>query len=244
MSVRLPWLAADPDSPFPPVQHAMTEPNGLLAIGGDLSSRRLLNAYRHGIFPWFMPGEPVLWWSPDPRCVFRTADVHVPQRLARFLRGSAWEITADGDFDAVITACAAPRRQGAGTWITSEVHAAFVELFRIGHAHSIEVRDTDGELVGGLYGLAVGKLFCAESMFSTRTNGSKTALVALARTLGRWGWPFVDAQVPSPHLFTLGAESMPRRDFCAIAAELSELEGVAGSWRGRFGTVVASSLVE
>jgi leucyl/phenylalanyl-tRNA--protein transferase len=221
----------------------MKEPNGLLAIGGDLSARRLLHAYRHGIFPWFMPGEPVLWWSPDPRCVFRPACVHLPRRLQRWLSTCRWQIRADVDFDAVINACAAPRRQGAGTWITAEVLAAFVELHRLGRAHSIEVYD-EGRMVGGLYGLAVGRLFCAESMFSAETSGSKVALLALARTLAAWDWPLLDAQVPSPHLFTLGAELMPRKEFCAIAASLSTLDGGSSDWAYRFGAVDASELVQ
>ena len=218
----IPWLGADPEAGFPPVSRAMREPNGLLAAGGDLSPRRLLDAYRHGIFPWYMPGEPVLWWSPDPRCVFETGAIHVSRRLRRDLRRSTWRVAADLRYGAVVDACATARRDGGGTWITPEMRAAYVMLHRLGHAHSIEVYDGE-RLVGGLYGVRVGALFCAESMFSAETNGSKVALLALAHALSAEDVPLIDAQVASPHLLTLGAKLMPRAAFSAYCARASAL---------------------
>jgi leucyl/phenylalanyl-tRNA--protein transferase len=213
--LSLPWLAPDPAAPFPPVERALQHPNGLLAAGGDLSPKRLLAAYRHGIFPWYADGEPILWWSPDPRCVFHTDRMHVPRRLRRELRASTWRIEVDRRFPAVIDGCATARADGQGTWITSDMRAAYIRLHRLGHAHSVEA--VDGErLVGGLYGVTVGSVFCAESMFSAETNGSKAALLGLAAHLLDHGMTLIDAQVPSPHLFTLGAEEMPRARYVAL----------------------------
>lgn len=230
----IPWLAADPETPFPPVARALREPNGLLAAGGDLSPARLLNAYRHGIFPWFMPGEPILWWSPDPRCVFETAGIHVARRLAREIRRSTWRIASDTRFESVIDACAMARRDGGGTWITPAMREAYVALHRLGHAHSVEVLDGE-RLVGGLYGVRVGGLFCAESMFSAESGGSKLALLALARALRAEGVGLIDAQVASPHLFTLGARLMRRGEFaryCEEVVGLAEPAGFAGRVAG------------
>jgi leucyl/phenylalanyl-tRNA--protein transferase len=242
MQIQLPWLGEAPQAPFPAASLALRQPNGLLAVGGDLSTPRLLNAYRSGIFPWYGPGEPILWWSPDPRCVFYTERMHVPRRLARSLTRSTWTVSADQDFAAVIDACAAPRGAGTGTWITPEMRAAYLALHQAGHAHSIEVRDAD-TLVGGLYGVAVGCMFFAESMFSVRSNGSKAALLALARDLRRHGWPLIDAQVPSDHLFTLGAQTMRRPAFLVDVAKLVAQPGLAGNWQSRFGRIPAAELV-
>ena len=225
----IPWLGADPEAGFPPVSRAMREPNGLLAAGGDLSPRRLLEAYRQGIFPWYMPGEPVLWWAPEPRCVFETDAIHVSRRLRRDLRRCTWQVSADTRYGAVVDACARARRDGGGTWITPEMRAAYVTLHRLGHAHSIEVHDGE-RLVGGLYGVRVGALFCAESMFSAETNASKVALLALARALALEGVPLIDAQVASPHLMTLGAKLLPRArfsEYCARATATPEDGGFA-----------------
>ena len=225
----IPWLGADPDAPFPPVSRALREPNGLLAAGGDLTSRRLLAAYRRGIFPWFMSGEPILWWSPDPRCVFSTEGVHVSRRFRRELRRSTWQAVANTRFAEVIDACGVARRDGGGTWITPAMRDAYVGLHRLGHAHSIEVVDGD-RLVGGLYGVRTGALFCAESMFSGESGGSKVALLALARALRAEDIPLIDAQVASPHLFTLGARLVRRAefaDYCASAAALPEPDDFA-----------------
>ena len=242
MSLRLPQLGADPASPFPPAGTALREPDGLLAMGGDLSPQRLLNAYAHGVFPWFSDGQPILWWSPDPRTVFRTDGVHLSARMRRELRRSEWRIVADRDFGAVIAACAsAPRPGQDDTWITRDMQAAYCGLHQLGHAHSIEVRD-GGRLVGGLYGVAIGRMFFGESMFSAESGGSKVALAALALRLREWGWPLIDAQVGNPHLDTLGAEAWPRSRFLAAVAEACAQPGRPGSWAGTFGTLPAPAL--
>ena len=247
MSLRLPLLDADPASPFPPAGDALLEPDGLLAMGGDLSPRRLLNAYAHGIFPWFSSGQPILWWSPDPRTVFRTDGVRLSARTRRQLRHRDWRIVADRDFDAVVAACAsAPRPGQDGTWITRDMQAAYGELHRLGHAHSIEVREggtpCGGRLVGGLYGVAIGRMLFGESMFSAETGASKAALAGLALRLRGWGWPLIDAQVGNPHLDTLGAEAWPRTRFLATIAGLCAQPVDAGSWAETFGILSASTL--
>ncbi|MEO8461243.1 MAG: leucyl/phenylalanyl-tRNA--protein transferase, partial [Dokdonella sp.] len=219
--MRLPFLdssLSEGDEPaFPPVAQATANPNGLLAAGGDLSPQRLLAAYRRGIFPWYSPGEPILWWSPDPRTVFLTDCMHVPLRFKRWLRSCSWTLRADSAFEAVIRASAAPREEHGGTWLDAHMIAAYCRLHDLGHAHCVEVWDGD-ELVGGIYGVAIGRMFFAESMFSRRTNASKVALFALSRTLALWGFPMLDAQVRSQHLLTLGAADMPRIVFCRCVA--------------------------
>lgn len=240
--MRLPILGAGQREPFPDVESALAEPDGLLAAGGDLSPERLLDAYRHGIFPWYSDGQPILWWSPSQRTVFDTDSVHVPRRLARWLRRCDWTIHADTAFGEVMRACAAPRRHERGTWITADMLAAYVRLHELGHAHSIEVRDADGRLTGGIYGVAIGRMFCGESMFSAQTNGSKVALLALCRALEGWGFPLLDAQVASDHLFTLGARDMPRLGFCAQVAALAARPGRVGAWTGDFPVTAAAGL--
>lgn len=234
-------LGEDPASPFPPADAALREPDGLLAVGGDLSPVRLLAAYRHGIFPWFSDGQPILWWSPDPRMVFRTDGVRLTSRFRRALRSSAWVVRADTAFDAVVAACArAPRRGQRGTWITAGMRAAYGELHRLGHAHAVEV--FDGEtLVGGIYGVALGRMFFGESMFSGRPGGSKVALAGLARRLHGWGWPLIDAQVESAHLVSLGAHAMAREDFLRELADLAD-PPAPGPWTARFGQLPAREL--
>jgi leucyl/phenylalanyl-tRNA--protein transferase len=241
MSLRLPWLGEDPRSPFPDPAGALRHPNGLLAAGGDLSVTRLLKAYARGIFPWYGPGEPILWWSPDPRCVFHTDRMHLPRRLARSFRASEWIVVADRDFAAVIDACAAPRPGSHGTWIVREMREAYLALHRAGHAHSIEVFGGE-ERVGGLYGVALGRMFFAESMYSARSDGSKAAVLGLARRLRDWGWPLLDAQVPSPHLFTLGAQEMPRAAFLRELPARVAADAPAGDWRERFGALPVAAL--
>jgi len=239
--IRIPFL--DPERPedFPPVGDALREPDGLLAAGGDLSPERLIAAYRRGIFPWYSKGQPILWWSPDPRTVFAPAKMHVPQRLARWLRGCEWTVRADTAFEAVMRACAAPRAKQRGTWITAEMRGAYQRLHALGHAHSIEAWDGDA-LAGGIYGVAIGRMFFGESMFSTSDNGSKVALLALAHALCAWDFPLLDAQVASPHLFTLGAFEIDRDAFSARAAELSARPGIEGSWQDRFPAVPPADL--
>ncbi|MDQ3288307.1 MAG: leucyl/phenylalanyl-tRNA--protein transferase [Pseudomonadota bacterium] len=244
MTLRLPALPIDPGAPFPDPNRALREPDGLLAIGGDLSPTRLINAYRHGIFPWYCEGQPLLWWCPDPRTVFRTNAVRLSSRFRRSLRNSDWMVRADTAFDDVITACGEVPREGQpGTWITAEMRQAYIELHRLGHAHSIEVFD-GGQLVGGLYGVAIGRMFFGESMVSIRSGGSKVALAGLAARLHLWGWPLLDAQVENPHLLSLGAESWPREDFLEVVAELVRRPGDAGPWTDRFGELPGASLAE
>ncbi len=240
-----PLLGHDPESPFPPAESALREPDGLLAIGGDLSATRLLNAYANGIFPWYSEGQPLLWWSPDPRTVFATDGVRLSSRFRRQLRGSDWTVVADRDFDAVVLACArAPRAGQHGTWITDAMREAYGRLHRLGHAHSIEVRDGEGRLAGGLYGVALGRMFFGESMFSARSGGSKVALAALAHVLRGWDWPLVDAQVENPHLVSLGATSWPRARFLAEVRRLAALPGRPGPWTEAFGPLRVTALRE
>ena len=238
MSLRLPWLSPDPDAPFPPVETALRDPDGLLAAGGDLSPGRLLNAYRLGIFPWFSEGEPILWWSPDPRIVFRTDGVHLSRRFRRQLRGSGWVARADTAFVDVVTACASMPRPGQdGTWITAGMQRAYAELHRLGHAHSVEVFDGAGRLVGGIYGVAVGRMFFGESMVSLVSGGSKAALAALALRLHEWDWPLIDAQVENPHLLRMGGEILPRPGFLSEIEALTAAPGRIGTWRDAFGSL-------
>lgn len=213
---RLDDLIADN---FPDPARALADPNGLLAFGGDLSPQRLLAAYRHGIFPWYSEGDPLLWWSPDPRCVFASDGVHVSHSLRRALHDSSWQWSMDRAFETVMRACAAPRPRQDGTWITPAMIVAYTNLHLLGHAHSLEIWDGD-VLVGGIYGVTAGRAFSAESMFSLRTNASKAALVALAQVLQQRGFPLIDAQVPNPHLLRMGARTIPRSEYLATLASL------------------------
>mgnify|MGYP003636134098 FL=1 len=215
-NTRVKWLSADdPPNSFPAVDGALREPDGLLACGGDLSPARLLAAYRQGIFPWSVDDEPLLWWSPDPRCVFLPGDFSVARRLRREIRRSKAEIRINTAFYEVIRACAGPRRSEQGTWISAEMIAAYGKLHDSGWAHSIEVWDND-ELCGGMYGLAIGKAFFGESMFSARPNASKMAMLYLANRLARGETDILDCQVVSGHLLSLGARTMPRAEFSAL----------------------------
>ena len=215
---RIAWISpGDPPDAFPDISRAMREPDGLLAAGGDLSSARLLAAYRLGIFPWFDAGQPILWWSPDPRCVLFPGDFHASRRLRRELRGSNAEIRFNTSFDVVISACAEPRPGQHGTWITPEMIVAYTRLHAEGWAHSIEVWQQDA-LIGGLYGVAMGRVFFAESMFSRQSNASKYALYALSQILQASEFELIDCQVMSHHLTTLGATLLPREQFADILA--------------------------
>ena len=195
---------------FPPLEAA--SPEGLLAVGGDLNPDRLLSAYRQGVFPWFSDGQPILWWSPDPRAILYPADLHISRSLRKSLRTQGFEVTADRAFDRVIEVCAESRNAREGTWITSGMQQAYCTLHRMGYAHSVETWQ-NGQLVGGLYGLAIGKAFFGESMFSQITDASKTALVALSVSLTASGYHFIDCQVVSEHLNSLGAKAVPRYRF-------------------------------
>ncbi|WP_116827259.1 leucyl/phenylalanyl-tRNA--protein transferase [Pseudomonas syringae] len=207
----LTWLTRN-SLDFPPLEKALREPNGLLAAGGDLSAERLISAYRHGCFPWFQDGQPILWWSPDPRTVLFPEELHVSRSLGKVLRQSRYRVTFDQDFASVIKACAAPRSYANETWITGSMQAAYVELHRRGHAHSVEVWDQD-EMVGGLYGLAMGQLFFGESMFSRADNASKVGFATLVEHLTGWGFVLIDCQMPNQHLHSFGARAIPRQTF-------------------------------
>lgn len=242
MSLRLPELPADPVAPFPPGESALRQPDGLLALGGDLSTTRLLTAYRHGIFPWYSEGQPILWWCPDPRTVFRTGSFRLSSRFRRTLRQSRWIVRADTAFETVIDLCArTPRNDQDGTWITPDMRDAYVELHRAGHAHSIEVWDSD-HLAGGLYGVSIGHMFFGESMFSATSGGSKVALGGLAYRMRQWGWPLIDAQVENPHLMSLGAHLMRRDRFLEQVAALTAIASTPESWTARFGELPAADL--
>ena len=235
-------LSTDPDAPFPPAGRALRRPEGLLAVGGDLTPTRLLNAYRHGVFPWYSDGDPILWWCPNPRTVFATDGVHLSSKFRRQLRRSAWTVRADTAFEQVIDACARMPRPGQdGTWITDAMCAAYTQLHRLGHAHSVEVYDGE-QLVGGIYGVAVGRMFFGESMVSLRSGGSKVALAALAQRLRSWGWPLLDAQVRNEHLLSLGAQLWPRTRFLATIADLVVADAAPGPWTAAFGELPASAL--
>ncbi|MFN2348839.1 MAG: leucyl/phenylalanyl-tRNA--protein transferase [Thioalkalivibrio sp.] len=209
----LTWLhPGQANEAFPHPDRAFTEPNGLLAAGGDLSLPRLLRAYREGIFPWYEAGQPILWWSPDPRTVLFSAEVKVSRSLTKTLRSGRFRVSFDEAFPAVIRGCAAPRGGVHGTWITYGMQQAFVQMHLTGHAHSVEVWQGE-ELVGGLYGVTLGRMFYGESMFTRVSDASKVALVTLCRHLEHWGYPLIDSQTPSAHLARLGARPMPRREF-------------------------------
>lgn len=227
--IHLPRL--DPDQPeqFPDPSQALGEPNGLLAFGGDLSATRLMAAYRQGIFPWFSEGEPILWWSPDPRCIFRTNDLKINRSLRRQLAGKHWHVTVDTAFAQVVHGCAAPRHDGSGTWIVPGMIAAYVRLHELGHAHSVEVWDGEN-LIGGVYGIAVGRLFCGESMFSRESGGSKLALMELASLLRKRDFPIIDAQVANAHTISMGAHEVPRERYLDQIAQLVGAVDTGGPW--------------
>ena len=221
------WLR--PDEPFPPVTAALADPNGLLAVGGELSALRLIDAYRHGIFPWFSPGQPVLWWSPDPRMVLMPHELKVSRSLRKALRRRDYEVRADTCFRAVMEACAEPRPEQGGTWISAGMIAAYCALHEQGLAHSIETW-IDGELAGGLYGVALGRMFYGESMFTHAADASKIALVHLVRQIEHWHFGMIDCQLHTRHLASLGAREIPRADFMRKLQELVDYPGVTGHW--------------
>ena len=212
---------------FPPVERAAKV--GLLAVGGDLSPERLLAAYREGIFPWYSEGEPLLWWSPDPRFVLFPGELRVSRSMRQLLRKGTLRFTFDRAFRDVITACRAPRPGQDGTWITKEMQEAYLTLHNLGYAHSVEVW-RDGTLVGGLYGVSLGHTFFGESMFSARANASKAALVALVSRLQELNFDLIDCQVETPHLASLGARLIPRREFSVLLKDSLRHETFRGNW--------------
>ena len=224
----IPWLG--PDDPFPPCSTAQREPNGLLAAGGDLSPERLVEAYSHGVFPWFNEGEPILWWSPSPRMVLFPEELKISHSLKKTLRNREYEVRLDSAFSTVMQACAEARKGQSGTWISPVMIAAYTRLHQRGIAHSAETW-VDGELVGGLYGVALGRMFYGESMFSTVTDASKIAFVHLVRQLQRWGFGLIDCQMKTAHLSSLGAREIPRADFLRQVSKLIQYSPVALSWQ-------------
>ena len=219
-----------PDSSFPPSSEALDEPNGLLAVGGDLSSERLLAAYRRGIFAWYEEPQPILWWTPDPRSVLFLDELHISKSLRKTLRRDQFQLSLDLEFTQVMLHCAELRGDGLGTWIDDAMVAAYTALHQRGFAHSIEVRDNGGRLVGGLYGVALGRVFFGESMFSHTDDASKVALVALVDILGRGHFEMIDCQVESSHLNSMGARNIPRSDFEQRLARAVNTPAVADVW--------------
>lgn len=223
----IPWL--EPGAPFPPVDRALREPDGLLAAGLELTPDRILDAYRQGIFPWFSDGQPVLWWSPDPRMVLVPSEIRITRSMHKVLRNRPYEVRCDSAFEAVMRACAAPRDGQAGTWISDEMIEAYSALHERGYAHSVETW-IDGRLAGGLYGMAIGRMFYGESMFSTERDASKIALVHLARYLETRAFGLIDCQMNTGHLGSMGGREIPRREFCRVMAQCIADGPMPGRW--------------
>ena len=220
----------DPNQDFPTLDKALNEPNGLIAVGGCLSPERIINAYRHGIFPWFNAGEPILWWSPEPRLILFPAKLYISRSLAKTLRKQAFQIRYDTAFAEVIDACAEPRHIKGGTWITQDMKKAYQHLHELGIAHSFEAWQND-QLVGGLYGIGIGRVFFGESMFHRVTDASKVAFVHLVKQLMVWGYQLLDCQVCSDHLLSLGAEEISRNDFFDQLSRLCHLPSANEAWK-------------
>lgn len=242
-AAMIPWLGSTED--FPPLSCALREPNGLLCAGGNLTPQRLLQAYGNGIFPWYSPNEPILWWSPDPRMVLFPNEFKISRSLRKTLRRGAYAVQTDTHFSTVINACASKKREGqAGTWITPEIQAAYIRLHELGHAHSVETW-VDGSLVGGLYGVAIGRMFYGESMFAHATDASKIAFAHLVRFLAARGFGMIDCQMNTKHLASLGAREIPRDEFVRRLRELTACstppaqwpaEAAAEAWQGAVGS--------
>jgi leucyl/phenylalanyl-tRNA---protein transferase len=224
----IPWLNAG--DPFPPADSALEDPNGLLAAGADLTPGRVIDAYRNGIFPWYSPGQPVLWWSPDPRMVLVPSEFRPSRSLGKRLRRRDYEIRVDHGFETVMHACAAPRDGEAGTWITEDMVTTYCQLHARGAAHCVETW-IGGELAGGLYGVTLGRMFYGESMFTRTTDASKIAFAHLARQLDRWQFGLIDCQMTTRHLASLGAREIPRARFMRLLQELVNYPAQPGIWR-------------
>ncbi|HUP91448.1 MAG TPA: leucyl/phenylalanyl-tRNA--protein transferase [Solimonas sp.] len=228
--IRLHWLdPRNPHQPFPPVHLAMRDPNGLLAIGGDLSQTRLLRAYAQGIFPWYNPDEPILWWCPDPRAALEPDGLRVSRSYRKAVQRGDYAITMDRSFAEVVDACAGARPKSRGTWLGADMRRAYRELYAAGHCHSVEAW-RGGALIGGLYGVAAGGMFYGESMFSRADNGSKLALYWLCEQLKEWHFELIDCQVGSAHLLSLGAEEIPRDEFLRRTRPAAMAERPPGRW--------------
>jgi len=226
-----PILRLGKDSDFPPSAEALDYPNGLLAVGGELTAQRLLAAYRRGIFPWYEEPQPVLWWTPDPRSVLFPEELHISRSLRKTLRRDNFHLSVDGQFSRVMGECAQLRLDGLGTWIDDDMIAAYSALQALGFAHSIEVLDEGGALLGGLYGVALGRVFFGESMFSRADDASKVALVALVSILRRSDFEMIDCQVESDHMNSLGARTIKRLDFERRLAQTVDIETDTGTWQ-------------
>lgn len=222
----------NPEQDFPALNRALLEPDGLLAIGGCLSKKRLLNAYRHGIFPWFNPEDPILWWSPNPRLVLFPDKLNISRSLRKTMRKQIFSVTIDQAFDKVIAACAKPRKEGAGTWITKEINQAYNELHQLGIAHSAEAWLNDG-LVGGLYGVTMGRVFFGESMFHTKTDASKVVFASLVEQLKSWNYQLIDCQMHTPHLESLGAQEIDRNYFAILLDQYCDTPASQSAWQSR-----------
>ena len=228
--MQLPILdPSNPDQDFPAIETALKDPDGLLAVGGCLSSQRIINAYKQGIFPWYSPGEPVLWWSPDPRLVLFPEHLKVSRSLRKVIRKETFKITYDQAFSQVMQYCAAPRDEESGTWITEEMYLAYTQLHQQGIAHSIEAW-FDGELVGGLYGIAIGQVFFGESMFHRKTDASKVAFCYLVQQLSKWNYQLIDCQVHTNHLSSLGAGEIERTDFSLLIKQYCSIHPSNTAW--------------
>jgi leucyl/phenylalanyl-tRNA--protein transferase len=229
--MQLPILdPQNPDQTFPALDTALTDPDGLLAAGGCLSSQRIINAYKQGIFPWYSPGEPILWWSPNPRLVLIPENLYISRSLRKTIRKGTFSLTYDQSFAQVMQYCAAPREEDAGTWITEEMYQAYTQLHQQGIAHSVEAW-FDDELVGGLYGIAIGQVFFGESMFHKKTNASKVAFCYLVQQLSEWGYQLIDCQVHTQHLSSLGAEEINRTNFSSLIKQYCSTQPDDKAWK-------------
>jgi len=242
MSAPLEPVYLDPYQPechFPDVSLALEEPDGLLAVGGNLSTATLFNAYRDGIFPWYSDGQPILWWSPNPRAVIFPEQLRISRSLKKRLRQQHFEVTLDHAFNEVIRACATARNDGPGTWITTEIQNAYIEMHHLGHAHSVEAW-RDGNLVGGLYGIAIGQVFFGESMFSRESDASKVAFAHLVAQLKKWQFSLIDCQVGSNHMTSLGAKGISRTDFISHLNQACHHSNLApAQWKKRLSSLDA-----
>ena len=230
--INLPWLDShDPNAPFPSAESALKDPEGLVAAGGDLKAPRLLRAYHEGLFPWYEEDQPILWWSPNPRGVLYPRDFIAHKSLLRSLKKSHWKISYDQSFLEVMKACAEPRSNSRGTWITTDMIEAYTHLHKLNYAHSIEVHNDSGELIGGVYGISIGTIFFGESMFSRVTNASKVALLYLSAYLDSWGYNIIDTQLPSAHLASLGGSEMRRDKYLQLLTEFTALSTHDNAWK-------------
>jgi leucyl/phenylalanyl-tRNA--protein transferase len=235
------WISpAEAPDAFPPADEALEEPNGLVAAGGDLSPERLLLAYPRGIFPWYEAGQPILWWSPDPRAVLWPSRLRVSRSLGKIVTQRRFGLSSDAAFDEVLEGCAAPRSSASGTWITAQMASAYSELHRLGWAHSFEAWQ-DGRLVGGLYGVAIGRVFFGESMFARISNASKAAFVTAVRYLEQRGYALIDCQIASAHMSSLGATALRRRLFLDYLRDFCGAEVRPGGWREDFAEWIAAA---